>query len=121
MNTDLEEFLNAYERANNSHVWANVEPFIASEATYWFTDGSYAGIAEIRQAIETTFTNIQDEVYQISNVRWPLVTDNEAVCTYAFTWQGIVNGEQKSGKGRGTNVLKKQDDSWKIIHEHLSV
>lgn len=120
MNTELIEFLKAYEQANNSHVWENVEPYIAHDATYWFTDGSYTGIAEIRQAIETTFENIQNEVYEISDIRWPIVTNNEAVCTYIFTWQGVVRGVPQSGKGRGTNVLKRQGASWKIIHEHLS-
>lgn len=120
MNKELADFLKNYERANNSHLWENVEPFIAQDATYWFTDGSYAGIAEIRKAIETTFASIQDEIYEISDVRWPLATASEAVCTYVFSWQGVVNGEQKSGKGRGTNVLKKQAGAWKIVHEHLS-
>lgn len=23
--------------------------------------------------------------------------------------------------GRGTNVLKRVDDSWRVIHEHLSI
>jgi len=120
MNTDLTDFLKAYEHANNSHVWKNVEPFIASGATYWFTDGSYSGIEEIRFAIETTFAKIQDEVYEIKNVFWPLTTDTEAVCTYTFSWRGTVDGQMSSGGGRGTNVLKKIDNSWQIVHEHLS-
>jgi len=120
MNGELTDFLKAYEHANNSHVWENVEPFIAPDATYWFTDGSYEGIEEIRAAIEKTFTRIQDEVYEINNVHWPLVTDNNVVCTYNFAWRGVVNGQVASGGGRGTNVLEKQNGSWKIVHEHLS-
>lgn len=117
---DLSTFMTAYEKANNSHVWANVEPFIAPDATYWFTDGSYTGIDEIRAAIETTFAKIRDEVYKISNVQWPVKKDTVAVCTYRFTWQGIVNGKQQSGTGRGTNILEKRNGSWQIVHEHLS-
>lgn len=117
---ELTNFLKSYEQANNSHIWANVEPFIASDATYWFTDGSYTGIDEIRQAIETTFTKIQDEVYEIKDVRWPTVTATNAVCAYRFYWQGTVNGKQASGSGRGTNVLEKRNNSWQIVHEHLS-
>lgn len=120
MNTELVEFLKAYERANNSHVWDNVEPFIAPSATYWFTDGSYAGTEEIRAAIEATFAKIQDEIYEIKDVRWPLMTATEAVCTYTFIWRGVVDGQVTSGNGRGTNALRKIDDSWQIVHEHLS-
>lgn len=120
MNTELTNFLKSYERANNSHVWDNVEPFIAPSATYWFTDGSYTGIKEIRTAIEATFAKIQDEVYEIQNVHWPLTTSTEAVCIYTFSWKGTVGGREASGSGRGTNVLKKINDSWQILHEHLS-
>lgn len=117
---ELDTFLEAYEQANNSHIWANVEPFIASDATYWFTDGSYTGIDEIRQAIEATFAKIQDETYEIGDIKWPVATDSIAVCTYTFHWQGTVDGKQASGNGRGTNVLEKRNGSWQIVHEHLS-
>lgn len=120
MTDELAAFLKAYERANNSHIWSNVEPFIARDATYWFTDGSYSGIDEIRQAIESTFAKIQNETYEIWDIHWPLVAENEAVSTYIFSWKGIVDGKPASGKGRGTNVFKKQEGSWKIVHEHLS-
>lgn len=117
---ELDTFLKSYESANNSHIWANVEPFIAKNATYWFTDGSYMGIDEIRKAIETTFTKIQDEVYEIKGVQWPTITNTTAVCTYRFYWQGTVDGKQASGSGRGTNVLEKQNGVWQSVHEHLS-
>jgi ketosteroid isomerase-like protein len=120
MNSELTDFLKAYEHANNSHVWKNVEPFIAPGATYWFTDGSYTGIEEIRTAIETTFNKIQGEVYEIENVHWPLMTAAEAVCTYTFSWRGVVDGQMTSGSGRGTNILRRIDDLWQIVHEHLS-
>jgi ketosteroid isomerase-like protein len=120
MMNNLTAFMQAYEAANNSHVWANVEPFIAVDATYWFTDGSYSGRAEIRAAVEATFTKIQDETYRITDVRWPLKTDTAAVCTYRFSWEGIVDGAKRSGTGRGTNVLEKRGDAWQIVHEHLS-
>lgn len=121
MITNLHEFIKAYEAANNSHIWTNVSPFIAPNATYWFTDGSYAGIAEIQNAIQRTFDEIQNEVYAITNVQWPIQSDSVAVCIYSFHWQGIINGAEQSGSGRGTNVLAKNEDGvWQIIHEHLS-
>ncbi len=118
--SELIEFLKEYESASNSHVWKNVEPFIAANATYWFTDGTYEGIEEIRHAVEATFAKIQDEVYEIRNIRWPLVADGVAVCTYTFFWKGTIDGIASAGSGKGTNVLKKTNGSWQIIHEHLS-
>jgi len=112
--------MTAYEKANNSHVWSNVEPFIADNATYWFTDGSFSGIEEIRGAIESTFEKIKDEVYSISDLKWPVQADSVAVCTYHFHWEGTVDGVKQTGSGRGTNVLAKSSDDWRIIHEHLS-
>jgi hypothetical protein len=117
---DLTEFIKAYEKANNSHVWSNVEPFITSDATYWFTDGSFSGMEEIKGAIQNTFNKIRDETYAISDVQWPVQSDAIAVCTYTFHWEGTVDGVKKSGSGRGTNVLVKNNDAWQIAHEHLS-
>jgi len=117
---DLTEFIKAYEKANNSHIWSNVEPFIADNATYWFTDGSFSGIEEIKGAIKSTFDKIQDETYTISDVQWPTQSDSIAVCTYIFHWEGTVDGVKRSGSGRGTNVLVKNNVAWQIVHEHLS-
>nr|AIA10525.1 SnoaL-like domain protein [uncultured bacterium] len=120
MTEELTAFMQAYERANNSHVWANVAPMVAADATYWFTDGSYKGIEEIHQAVEATFEKLQDEVYKITELKWPVVSENVAVCTYKFSWQATIDGVKHSGGGRGTNVLEKQNNTWMIVHEHLS-
>lgn len=45
MTDELIQFIRSYERANNSHVWTNAEPYIARGATYWFIDGTYTGNA----------------------------------------------------------------------------
>jgi hypothetical protein len=39
--------MKAYEKANNSHDIGRVAPMIMSAATYWFTDGSYTGLAQV--------------------------------------------------------------------------
>lgn len=120
MTQELTTFIQSYEQANNSHIWANVAPMIANDATYWFTDGSYTGIDEIRQAVEATFEKLQDEVYKISDLKRPVITENVAVCTYRFSWQATIDGVKQSAEGRGTNVLEKRNGSWQIAHEHLS-
>lgn len=116
----LSDFMHSYEQANNSHVFENVRPFIAPDATYWFTDGSFTGINEIQTAIQMTFDEIQEETYTIQNLQWVIKEPHAAVCTYTFSWQGTVNGIPAEGNGRGTNILKLQNDKWQIVHEHLS-
>jgi ketosteroid isomerase-like protein len=53
-------------------------------------------------------------------LKWLVQADSSAVCTYRFYWEGTVAGVRRTGCGRGTNVLAKSNDAWKIIHEHLS-
>jgi hypothetical protein len=49
-----------------------------------------------------------------------VLTFDVAVCRYLFAWTGVVNGELRSGRGRGTNVIVRRDGELKMLHEHLS-
>lgn len=117
---EVEFFLQKYEKATNSHDFSNVKELLDEDATYWFSDGNYAGIAEIEKAFVTTWNKIKDETYSIENVKWVSLDENSAVCTYKFKWRGIIDGQSKQGEGRGTNVLIKRESKWYIVHEHLS-
>jgi ketosteroid isomerase-like protein len=114
------EFMREYERCTNTHQFQQVEPLIAENAIFWFNDGSYRGRSAIRQAFEQTWDYIQSERYSIENVQWLVNDHSAAVCVYTFHWQGIVDGRQREGTGRGTSVLKRVGDRWQVIHEHLS-
>ncbi|HEY1835921.1 MAG TPA: nuclear transport factor 2 family protein [Candidatus Saccharimonadales bacterium] len=116
----LNNFLHQYERAANSHDFAQVEPLIAEDAVYWFSDGSFEGLKAIAKAFEATWAKIQNEAYAITNVRWIGVAADSTVCTYNFHWTGIVDGKERHGAGRGTNVVVKSGGRWKMLHEHLS-
>jgi hypothetical protein len=74
----------------------------------------------ILSAIADTFTAIRDETYRIYDLEWVVADDNQAVCRYRFSWTGIINGQPRSGGGRGTNVLIRSGESWQVLHEHLS-
>jgi ketosteroid isomerase-like protein len=115
---DLTEVMREYERANNTHHVENVLPFIAADASYWFSDGSHQGRDKIRLAIQATFDAIQD--YVIDDLTWVVVRSDAAVCRYRFSWTGIVKGESRSGIGRGTNVFIRPDGRWLIVHEQLT-
>jgi ketosteroid isomerase-like protein len=118
--TEVTTFMAEYERAANSHDVERVLPWIADDATYWFTDGSYRGREEVAGALERTFGTIHGEVYEIRNLEWVTLTDGHAACRYRFRWRGVVDGQRRSGRGRGTNVLVKRNGAWQVQHEHLS-
>lgn len=115
-----EEFMTTYERCTNSHDFAQVLPLLAEDAVYWFTDGTFQGAPAIQAAFERTWAAIDQEVYTLQNLRWLAQDDQFAVCLYEFHWQGIINGQLAQGRGRGTNLMKRQDGRWVMTHEHLS-
>lgn len=119
-NKELAKFIEEYEKLTNKCNFDLLIPFIDKNAIYWFSNGTYNGIDEIRKAFEETWNSIKDEVYTISNVKWLILIKSEAVCIYDFHSDGIVDGKRQEFKGRGTNVFKKIDGQWKIVHEHLS-
>jgi len=117
---ELTAFMYQYEQATNRHNFDDLAPLIADDATYWFTEGSYHGIDAIKVAIERTFAAILDEVYQLEELEWITIADDQAVCRYHFRWTGIVDGKPTAGQGRGTNVVTKRNGVWTMLHEHLS-
>jgi ketosteroid isomerase-like protein len=117
---ELDTFLEAYEDAANSRQLKKVAPFIAHNAVFQFTNGTFVGKQEIKRAFENTWGNIKDAQYTISNVRWIVATYWVSVCSYRFKSDGIVKGKRQVYEGYGTNVLKRVDGNWRIVHEHLS-
>lgn len=113
-------FLNAYEDATNSHRPEIVLELVHPDATYWFTDGSYTGHQQIGFALAKTWDTITNETYRILDVRWIASHGDLASCTYRFEWSGTIDGDQRTGSGRGTSVLQRHNDRWLVLHEHLS-
>lgn len=116
-----EEFIRNYEKAANSCEFLQVEPMISENAVFWFSDGSYSGIENIRRAFKDTWATIKEEKYEISELKWIHKSKESAVCIYNFISKGKINGETVETRGRGTNVLVMEDNHWKIAHEHLSM
>lgn len=117
---EIKKFLKRYEDATNTHIFSNVADLIHPEATYRFTDGDFTGIKAIQKAFEKTWNSIKDEAYSLSNLKIVATNANSATITYTFNWSGIVDGVQKSGSGRGTNVLVRNKEKLQFVHEHLS-
>jgi len=100
--------------------WSAVADLIHDEAMFIFTDSIFRGKSEIGEAFTRTFQTIQDEQYNISDIEWLVITDEVATCIYNFHWQGVINGQEMSGGGRGTTVLQMTEKGWQLLHEHLS-
>ena len=113
--------LRAYEERINRHDFDFLTDLIASDATFWFSDGTHRGISAIRAAFEATWRTMgDDERYWLDQVEWIAEGDRAAACTYRFNWTATVEGKPVSGSGRGTTVLNRVADRWWIVHEHLS-
>jgi ketosteroid isomerase-like protein len=111
------DVLTAYEERINAHNFDLLLDLIAPDATFWFSDGTHRGPAEIRAAFEATWEVMgPTEHYWLTDKTWVAEGDNAAACTYTFNWR---NGDS-SGSGRGTTVLARASAGWRIVHEHLS-
>lgn len=121
MNQTAEEFMLAYERATNSHDVDATLARVHEQAVYFFSDESvHVGKGAIEKVLRRNFELIEGEEYAISNLRWLVNSGDVAACVYDYAWSGLIGGQPASGSGRGTTVLQRSQDGWKVIHEHLS-
>lgn len=111
--------LSAYVDALNTHSWAKIAPHVAEDAVFIFTEDTFTGHAAAKAAFEKTFAMIADEHFSLHDIKWTAVTDDVAACYYEFRWKGRISGEEASGGGRGTSILRKVNGRWLIAHEHL--
>lgn len=115
-----EEYIKNYEQALATQDWSQVEPLIHEDACVTFSNGAvHKGRVEVRKAFEKNFSLIKDETYFITNVHWVLRSLETAIYLFDFNWNGIINDQPASGSGRGTSVLIKENDKWKLLVEHL--
>lgn len=117
---DISAFVREYERVTNTQDPDRVAALIAEDATYWFTDGSYVGRNAIREALARTWRTIRDETYEIRDLEILDERPDLGVFRYRFHWSGVVDGESKSGEGRGSNIAVRRAGRWLMLHEHLS-
>ncbi|HLD74822.1 MAG TPA: nuclear transport factor 2 family protein [Bdellovibrionota bacterium] len=115
-----ESVLSEYEKGLNTHNFDNVRHLIAPDAVFWFNEGSFEGIDEIEKACNKTFNLIKNEKYWLTNKKWISSSQETVAIIYNYNWTGVINGKNESGFGRGTSILANIDNTWKIIHEHLS-
>jgi ketosteroid isomerase-like protein len=111
--------LSTYVEALNTHSWDRIAPHVAEDAVFIFTEDTFVGKAAAKAAFEKTFKLIENEVFSLHDIVWTVVTEDVAACRYEFRWKGLISGQDSSGGGRGTTILRKVDGRWLVAHEHL--
>nr|WP_324254013.1 nuclear transport factor 2 family protein [Paenibacillus sp. 1001270B_150601_E10] len=117
---EVEAALKCYIKATNTHDFSEVEKLLHKDAVYWFSDRTCKSLEEIRAYFEHAWDVVREEVYSAHDVQWMALDERAATCIYTYRYEGIVNGAKVSGTGRATNVFVRQEEDWRLIHEHLS-
>jgi len=114
-------FMRRYAETTDAHRLEAALAMIADDAVYLFSDGtSHIGKTAIADVLKRNFAAISDETYRIRDLRWLLHSDDVVVCVYLYEWSGTIDGKPAAGRGRGTSVLRRDGESWLVVHEHLS-
>ncbi len=111
--------LTAYVEALNTHSREQIAPCVTEDAAFIFTEDTFIGKLAAKAAFEKTFKLIENEVFSLHDIVWTVICEDVATCHYEFRWKGFIIGQESSGGGRGTSILRKVDDRWFIAHEHL--
>lgn len=114
-----ETALSTYIEKLNTHSWEQIAPCVTEDAVFLFTEDTFVGKATAKVAFEKTFQLIENEVFSLHDIAWTVVTDEVATCHYEFRWKGLISGQESSGGGRGTTILRRVDGRWLIAQEHL--
>lgn len=115
------DYLDNYIKATNTHDFSEVSKLLSKEAVYYFSDASLDSNETIKEYFENTWSLIPDEYYWASDVVSLHQDENTCVYVYQFNYKGHMNGSFIEGYGRATNVFVRENDEFKLIHEHLSV
>ena len=114
-----ETALKIYVDKLNTHSWDQIAPCVSENAVFIFTEDTFVGKVAAKAAFEKTFKLIKNEVFRIHDIVWTVVTDDVTPCRYEFRWKGLISGQESSGGGRGTTILRKVDGRWLTAPERL--
>jgi ketosteroid isomerase-like protein len=75
--------------------------------------------AQALQNESSAYKVLSNYTYELTDFEANIIGD-VAVATFTIHYQGTMRNQQFNVTSRVTTVLRKQDSTWKIIHEHLS-
>lgn len=115
-----DQFISLYENALASQDWEYVEPLMSDQVCVTFSNGKvHKGKDKVKAAFEANFSSIKSEKYKMKDIVWLKNQSNYAVYIFKFEWQGLIDNQSVSGSGLGTTVIIKENDTWKLLTEHL--
>lgn len=120
---EVREFLHRFEQLASEKDFGLIENLVHEDAFFRFNDGDFRGRAAVRQVFQKTWdssSSIVGEKYYLNDIEVLSADQKSATATYTYNWEGQVEDQSFSIKGRGTRVLVKVNGSLQIIHEHLS-
>jgi ketosteroid isomerase-like protein len=75
--------------------------------------------AQAIQNESSAFSVLSNYTYELRDFKANVIGD-VAVATFIVHYQGSMRNQQFNVTSRVTTVFRKQDSTWKIVHEHLS-
>jgi ketosteroid isomerase-like protein len=118
----MNEVLNQYIEATNTHDFSEVAKCLNKNAVYYFSNKTCVGMDEVKNYFENSWNIVKDEKYWATDVKLLSETDDTIVCIYQYNYSGYINDKYAEGHGRATNVFirNKSTNRWELVHEHLS-
>ena len=116
-----EEAFELYRKLINDHDLDLLERRVIDPAiTCVFRNIVHRGLAAVREAFETAWSDLPDEWYDMRDPEWVASGSDTAVVQFRYAFRGTRQGQPVVGSGRGTNVYRLNLGSWRLVHEHLS-
>jgi ketosteroid isomerase-like protein len=113
--------LNAFEAALGRMDMDGVLALLTDDVVFFYSNGSaHWGREAIRDAIQENWDKLDRDNYATRDHVWLAESDGAAVCAYSFAWSAIMDGREVGGRGRGTIILRREPQGWRIASEHLS-
>src|SRR5271169_3050123 len=94
---------------------------LTDDVAFFYSNGSALwGKAAFAATITASWTRVERYTYKTDEAVWLAESAGAAAVIYAFSWSGVVGGQDVGGGGRGTRVFRRDANGWRIAHEHLS-
>jgi ketosteroid isomerase-like protein len=94
---------------------------LTDDVAFFYSNGSALwGKADFAATMTANWKLVSNYKYTTLDAIWLVQSDSAASVIYTFSWSGEVGGNNVSGGGRGTRVLRREPAGWRIAHEHLS-
>jgi ketosteroid isomerase-like protein len=83
--------------------------------------GRQSGWAEVRASWEMAAGAVSGGSVEVSDLQITLLADDAAYTTGTENASATVGGTSVSFSGRCTNVYRREDSGWKIVHHHVDL